>query len=227
MFTPSALDFLKDLANNNNREWFTENRKRYEAAKKELENVVSELIKGVSEFQPLPNTMVKDCIFRINRDVRFSKNKDPYKQFLSMAIGPGGRHSGQIDYYLHIQPNNESFLGAGMYNPEPKSLAKFRQELDFNPQSLKSIIEEATFREFYPVIWGEKLVRTPKGYTEDHPDIELLKRKELFFMHKFSDEEITSASLTDKVLFGCKLIKPYCDYLNFLFFEEKEEEIKL
>ena len=98
MLTQSTFIFLKDLAENNNREWFTENRKRYEAAKKEVEKLVGALLKGVNEFEPLPNTEVKDCIFRINRDIRFSKDKSPYKQWFSAAIGPGGRHSGRIDF---------------------------------------------------------------------------------------------------------------------------------
>lgn len=227
MFTQSSLDFLKDLAKNNNREWFTENRKRYDLAKKELENVVAELIKGISEFEPLPNTQVKDCIFRINRDVRFSKNKEPYKNNLGAAIGPGGRHSGRVDFYIHIQPNGESLLGAGMWNPSPQNLAKFRQELDFNPQALKSIIEAPVFRNYFPEIWGQSLSRMPKGYPENHPDSELLKRKELFFMHKYSDAEVTSKNFIDDVLKGCRLIKPYCDYLNFLFYDEQEETFEL
>lgn len=226
MLTNTTLGFLEDLAENNNRDWFTENRKRYEAAKKEFEIVVTKLIKGVSQFAPLPNTEAKDCIFRINRDVRFSKDKSPYKQWFSAALGVGGRHSGRTDFYLHIQAG-ESFLGSGMWAPEPKHLAKFRQEIDFNPQALKSIIEAPEFRAYFPEIWGETLKRAPKGYAEEHPDIDLLKRKQLFFMHKYTDDEITSPGFVDEVVKGCRLIKPYCDYLNFLFFEEEEETFEL
>lgn len=227
MFTLATIDFLKDLATNNNRDWFAENRKRYETAKKELEKLVEILLKGIGEFEHLSNTEVKDCIFRINRDIRFSKDKSPYKQWLSAAIGPGGRHSGRIDYYLHIQPNGESFLGAGMWNPTPKHLAKFRQEIDFNAQELKGIIEASEFRTFFPEIWGESLSRIPKGYTEEHPEASLLKRKQLFFMHKFTDEALTQSHLADEVILGCRLLKPYCDYLNYLFFDEQEETFEL
>lgn len=226
MLTQSTFIFLKDLAENNNREWFAENRKRYEAAKKEVEKLVGALLKGVNEFEPLPNTEVKDCIFRINRDIRFSKDKAPYKQWLSAAVGPGGRHSGRIDFYLHIQPG-ESFLGAGMWNPTPKQLAKFRQEIDFNPEALKSIIEAPDFRSYFPEAWGESLQRAPKGYPENHPDIELLKRKQLFFMHKYTDAEVTSPDFAAEVVKGCRLIKPYCEFLNYLFFEEAEESFEL
>ncbi len=226
MLTQFTLNFLKELAENNNRDWFTENRKRYEASKKELEKFVAEVLKGVGEFDPLPGTEVKDCIFRINRDIRFSKDKSPYKQWFSVAIGPGGRHSGRIDYYLQIQPG-ESFLGAGMWAPTPKHLAKFRQEIDFNPQELKRIIESSEFRNYFPEIWGESLQRPPKGYTEDHPDLELLKRKQLFFMHKYSDIDVTSPHFAAEVVKGCRLIKPYCDLLNYLFYDEQEEAFDL
>ncbi|MCU0338615.1 MAG: DUF2461 domain-containing protein [Spirosomaceae bacterium] len=227
MLTKATIDFLKDLAANNHREWFDVHRKRYETAKKDLEGLVQTLLTGVGEFENLPNTTVKDCIFRINRDIRFSKDKSPYKQWLSAAIGPGGRHSGRIDYYLHIQPQGESFLGAGMWNPTPKHLAKFRQEIDFNPQSLKGIIEEADFRAFFADIWGESLSRAPKGYAEDHPEAALLKRKQLFFMHKFPDDELIQPDFAPKIIHGCRLLKPYCDYLNYLFFDEEEEVFEL
>ncbi|WP_428661507.1 DUF2461 domain-containing protein [Runella sp.] len=226
MLSQSTLDFLKDLAENNNRDWFAENRKRYDTSKKDLEKLVAALLKGVGEFETLPNTEVKDCIFRINRDIRFSKDKSPYKQWFSAAIGPGGRHSGRTDFYLHIQPG-ESFLGAGMWAPTPKHLAKFRQEIDFNPQELKSIIEAPEFRDYFPEIWGESLQRMPKGYPEDHPDIALLKRKQLFFMHKYSDADVTSPQFASEIIKGCRLIKPYCDFLNYLFFDEQEETFEL
>lgn len=226
MLSQSTLDFLKELAENNNRDWFAENRKRYETSKKDLEKLVAALLKGVGEFEALPNTEVKDCIFRINRDIRFSKDKSPYKQWFSAAIGPGGRHSGRTDFYLHIQPG-ESFLGAGMWAPTPKHLAKFRQEIDFNPQELKGIIEAPEFRDYFPEIWGESLQRMPKGYPEDHPDIALLKRKQLFFMHKYSDADVTSPDFATEIVKGCRLIKPYCDFLNYLFFDEQEETFEL
>jgi uncharacterized protein (TIGR02453 family) len=227
MFTQATLNFLSDLSQNNNREWFTANRPRYDAAKRELENVVGLLLNRVGEFESLPNTQPKDCIFRINRDVRFSKNKDPYKSNLSAAIGPGGRHSGRIDFYFHIQPNGQSLLGAGMWNPTPKQLAAFRQELDFNPARLTDIIQDKNFRAYFPEIWGESLKKIPKGFSEENPNADLLKRKQLFFMHKFTDEAVTSPDFIENILTGCRLIKPYCDFLNTIFFDEVEETFEL
>jgi uncharacterized protein (TIGR02453 family) len=226
-FTKPTFTFLSELVENNHREWFHANRSRYEAAKAELCGVVERVLSGLSAVEPLANTAVKDCIFRINRDIRFSKDKAPYKSNLAFAIGPGGRHSGRIDYYVQIQPGNKSFLGAGMWQPTPTNLAKFRQEIDYNGQELKDIIEAEDFRTYFPEVSGELMKTTPKGYPADHPEIELLRRKELFFIHRFTDKEVMKADFADEVIRGCQLIKPYCDFLNYLFFDEKEEAITL
>ncbi|MFD2572106.1 DUF2461 domain-containing protein [Spirosoma soli] len=225
--TASTLDFLRDLVENNHREWFQANRNRYDAAKTELCGVVERVLVGMSEFEPLAKTAVKDCIFRINRDIRFSKDKAPYKSNLAFAIGPGGRHSGRIDYYVQIQPGNQSFLGAGMWQPTPTNLAKFRQEVDYNVDELKEIIEADEFKAYFPEASGEVMKTSPKGYSADHPEIELLRRKELFFIHRYSDKDVLKPNFADELIRGCRIIKPYCDFLNYLFFDEKEEPVTL
>jgi len=227
VFTAQTFDFLRNLVQNNNREWFQANRSRYDAAKSELCGVVERVLTGLSPFEPLANTAVKDCIFRINRDIRFSKDKAPYKSNLAFAIGPGGRHSGRIDYYVQIQPGNQSFLGAGMWQPTPVNLAKFRQEVDYNVDELKNIIEADEFKGYFPEIHGEMLKVMPKGYPADHPEIDLLRRKELFFVHRYTDKDVLKPNFADEVVRGCRIIKPYCDFLNYLFFDEKEESVTL
>ncbi|MGF7214026.1 uncharacterized protein (TIGR02453 family) [Spirosoma lacussanchae] len=226
-FTNQTFDFLQDLVQHNNREWFQANRARYDTAKAELCGVVERVLTGMSAFEPLANTAVKDCIFRINRDIRFSKDKAPYKSHLAFAIGPGGRHSGRIDYYVQIQPGNQSFLGAGMWQPTPANLAKFRQEIDYNAGELKQIIEAEEFRTYFPEAHGESTKTAPKGYPADHPELDLLRRKELFFVHRFSDKDVLKAGFADEIVKGSRLLKPYCDFLNYLFFDEKEEPILL
>lgn len=226
-FTAPALAFMRDLVQHNNRVWFQANRPRYDAAKAELCGVTERVLAGLSPFEPLANTAVKDCIFRINRDIRFSKDKAPYKPNLAFAIGPGGRQSGRIDYYVHIQPGNQSFLGAGMWQPTPANLAKFRQEVDYNVQELKNIIDADEFRAYFPEASGEVMKTTPKGYPADHPEIELLRRRELFFMHRYTDKDVLKAGFADEIIRGCRIIKPYCDLLNYLFFDEKEEPVEL
>ena len=226
-FTAATLEFMRELVQNNNRDWFQENRSRYDAAKAELVGVTERVLAELSPFEPLANTSPKDCIFRINRDIRFSKDKAPYKSNLAFAIGPGGRHSGRIDYYVHIQPNNQSFLGAGMWQPTTANLAKFRQEVDYNAQELKDIIEAPEFKAYFPEAHGETLKVMPKGYSADHPEIELLRRKELFFMHRYTDKDVLKPNFVDEIVKGCRIIKPYCDLLNYLFYDEKEESITL
>jgi uncharacterized protein (TIGR02453 family) len=223
MLQASTLQFLRELVQNNNRDWFQENRKKYDDSKADFEKLVGAVISDVSKFQDLGNLQVKDCIFRINRDIRFSKNKAPYKSNLSAGIGPGGRSAGKIDYYLHIQPDGQSFLGGGMWDPTTEQLARYRQEIDYNAEELKSIIHDKTFREHFPEIHGEVLKTTPKGYAKDHPEIDLLRRKELFFVHKFSDKDLTSKGFKDQVVHTIQLLKPYCDYMNYILNHVNEE----
>ncbi|TDB67031.1 DUF2461 domain-containing protein [Arundinibacter roseus] len=222
MLSSTTFHFLQELAENNSRDWFQENRRRYEVAKSDFENLVEKLIQEVQTFQDLGATKPKDCIFRINRDVRFSKDKSPYKKWFAAGIGPGGRHSGRVDYYLHVQPGNQTFLGAGMWSPTPEHLAKFRQEIDYNPQDLKKIIENPVFREFFPEIHGETMKTSPKGYDRSHPEIELLRRKQLFFSHTFTDKEVLSPQFVTAVSKGIQLLKPYTDFLNYIFHDEAD-----
>ncbi|MBC8156511.1 MAG: DUF2461 domain-containing protein, partial [Bacteroidetes bacterium] len=153
----------------------------------------------------------------------FARDKSPYKLNLAAGIGAGGRKSGRIDYYFHLQPNGETFIGAGMYQPTPAELATFRQEIDYNPAGLKGIIEADEFRGYFPEIWGETLKTTPKGYPASHPDIDLLKRKQLFFSHRYTDKEVVGPNFADELARGCGLLRPYCDFLNYLFYEEHNE----
>lgn len=221
MLTHTSHQFLKNLELNNNREWFHANRKDYDQVKEDFENLCQMVLAEIVNFQEnLLNTSVKSCIFRINRDVRFSVDKSPYKNHLAAAFGPGGRKSGKVDFYLHIQHNEKSFLGGGMWFPTSTQITSFRQEIDYSPNRLKNIIEEKKFKSYFNEIHGEKLKKTPKGYSAEHPDIELLKYKELFFIHRFTDEETLNKTFVSEVVYGCRILKPYLEYLNNLFFIE-------
>lgn len=218
-----TLHFLSQLAENNNRDWFQENKKQYEAAKADMEKLVGYLIDEVGKFEDLGNIQVKDCMLRIYRDVRFSKNKAPYKNNLAAGIGPGGKSSGKIDYYIQIQPGGLSFLGGGMWEVTTEQLARFRQEIDYNADELKTIIQEKEFHSYFPEIHGDSLKTMPKGYAKDHPETALLKRKQLFFMHRYTDKEVASKDFGSQVLKGIQLLKPFTDYMNYVLYEEAEE----
>ncbi|GGB84586.1 DUF2461 domain-containing protein [Dyadobacter sediminis] len=219
-----TLHFLSQLAENNNRDWFQEHRKDYDAAKADMESLVGYLIQQIGKFQDLGNLQVKECLLRINRDIRFSKNKAPYKNNLSAGIGPGGKSSGKIDYYIQIQPHDQTFLGGGMWETTSEQIARYRQEIDYNADELKTIIEQKEFRDFFPEISGESLKTMPKGYPKDHPEIELLKRKQLFFMHRFTDKEVASKDFGEKVLKGVRILKPFTDYMNYILYEQHTEQ---
>lgn len=222
MLSHHSLQFLRNLEQNNNREWFHANRKDYDQTKQEFEHLCQEILTGIAQFQEnLLNTSVKSCILRINRDIRFSADKSPYKKYVAAGFGPGGKSSGKVDFYLHIQPNGESFLGGGMWAATGSQLVSFRQEIDYSPHILKGIIEAETFKNYFNEIHGERVKKMPKGYSVDHPDIELLKYKQLFFVHKYADAEVLSKTFAEEVINGCQILKPYLDYINNLFYGEE------
>jgi uncharacterized protein (TIGR02453 family) len=224
--TKSTLQYLQDLKNNNTREWFHANKKRYDKVKSDFEETIKELIGSIGEFENMTGVEVKHCNYRIARDVRFTNDKAPYKSWLSASFSEGGRKSGRMDFYLHIQ-EEESFLGGGMWSPTPEQLAKLRQEIDYDAYELKSIIYNQAFVKMFGNIQGEFVKSSPKGYSKDHPEIELLKYKQMFYMHKFTNEEVCSTDFVNKVTETAKTLKPFLDYLNAIFFEHQEPVVKL
>lgn len=216
MIAESTFEFLRKLSRNNNREWFQANKTEYEAVRQNFVDFADKFLDELKATDPaLYDTQIKDCIFRIYRDVRFSKDKSPYKLHFSAAFGAGGRKSGKSDYYLHIQDHG-SFLGGGFWNPTREELAILRQEIDYSPMRIKDIIYNPKFKSRFPAISGDQLVRAPKGYSEDHPDIDLLKYKEMFFMRTYSNEEVKSRHFLNTIVEDAKLLKPFLDYLNEL-----------
>jgi uncharacterized protein (TIGR02453 family) len=220
----STLDFLRTLARNNTREWFHENKKPYEKVKSAHEALIGALIERIGQFENLANVEPKDCNYRIARDIRFTNDKTPYKTWLSASFAEGGRKANRMDYYLHIQPGDASFLGGGMYAPSAGELAKFRQEIDYNVAELRRIIEAPEFVHWFGTGEGVRLKTAPKGYPKDHPDIDLLRLTQLFFLHRFTDAEVQAPDFAERVTEACQVLKPYLDFLNFTFLEEREAE---
>lgn len=215
MYTTLILDFLKDLQKNNNKEWMDAHRPQYEAARDAFKEIISILLAELTRFdEDLTGLTPKDCIFRINRDIRFSKDKTPYKINFGAAMSEGGRHSPNAVYYLHLQPHNESFIAGGMYMPSNEYLAKVRQEVDYNPEELKKIMSAPDFKRYFGQIQGEKLSRPPKGYDADHPNVELLKLKSFIVLHKLTDEEVISENFLPETLRLFQVMQPFIRYLN-------------
>ena len=215
MSRQTILNFLDELKDNNNREWMEAHKNTYQQAKRDFETLVTEVIARLREFdEGVEGLEAKKCIFRLNRDIRFSKDKSPYKLNFGAAMQKGGRKSPFGGYYLHIQPNQESFAGGGIYMPEAANLAKIRQEIDYNANQLKEIIYADEFKKKFGDLWGEKVKTSPKGYSKDHPEIELLKFKSFVVFEKITDEDVLKGNYIDKCIASFKMIKPLNDYLN-------------
>lgn len=213
--TKLILDFLRELNAHNEKEWMEANRKYYQQAREEFKKLTGYVLDALKAFEPgLEGVTVNDCIFRINRDIRFSNDKTPYKPWMSAVMAEGGRHTTNAIYYLHLQPQNESRVAGGIYQPAGEQLRKIRQEVDYNAPELKEIVSEANFRKHFGQIQGEKLSRAPKGYPADHPNIELLKLKSFLAMQSFTDEEVLQEDFAGRVIESFRLVQPFNDYLN-------------
>lgn len=214
MIASSTLQFLLDVAENNNRDWFNENRKVYEAAKKDIESVVAELIAGLVKHEPdFAGLEAKKSMFRIFRDARFSANKAPYKTNMGAWMARGGRKSPFAGFYLHLQPG-ASFLAGGVYHPESKILKGIREGIDYDAQSLRDIITDKTFVNRFGEMEGDKVKTSPKGYSKDHPAIDLLRHKSFLMSVNVSDDEITSSDFVSKALEIYADMVPLNQYLN-------------
>lgn len=213
----STFSFLKELKQNNNRDWFQENKPRYETAKNEFELFVDQLIGELTKFdESIGHHRAKDCIFRIYRDVRFSKDKSPYKTHLGAHITAAAKRSeihSKAGYYIHIGPG-ESMLAGGAYVPQGDWLKAIRQEISYNSDSLKKILNGQKFKTYFGEMEGEKLKRAPKGYEIDHPEIELLKFKSFLATNKVSDKEVTSSTFLQHSVEVFKTLHPFDQFLN-------------
>ena len=212
----TTLDFLKKLKNNNNREWFDSNKNEYLASKEIFEEFVSELIKGINKFDKKVSLDLKpkDCTFRIYKDVRFSKDKTPYKNNMSASINPGGKKSNIPGYYFHLEPD-ACFLAGGVYMPMPDVLKAIRQEIDYNPLPLINILKSASFKkEFNGLDEEDKLKNPPKGFNKDHAHSEILKNKHFIVSRKFENKVILKKEGLSKTLDSFKAMYPFLDYLR-------------
>ena len=210
------LKFLADLAKHNDRDWFEKNKSRYLEAKEEFEEVVAAVLKGLVKFDNgLAGLNPKKLPFRIYRDVRFSKDKRPYKTNMGAGFSPNGKLIQEPGYYLHIQPGNKSFIAGGMYMPDAGNLAKIRQEIDYNPDALRKVLNAKKFRTLFKDFDEfDKLKTAPKGYPKDHPQIEWLKLKSFIVEMSLTDKQVRDKKFVSIVVSGCQAIKPLNDYLR-------------
>lgn len=213
----STLHFLKNLSKNNNREWFTENKYQYIAAHQNVLNLVENLIEKIGAFdEEIMKIDAKKSLYRIYRDVRFSKDKSPYKTNFGagLGMGKGNKISG---YYLHIEPG-KSFLAGGVYQPEPSVLKEIRKEISMNAKEFQEILQQDDFRNNFRGLSVEgKLQRVPNGFEKDDPMAEFLKLKNLIVVHPISDDDLMEENATNNMAKIFQSMKPLNDFLSAPF----------
>jgi len=217
MLEPQTLKFLTQLKKNNNKPWFDAHRAQYEAAKIDFSNFIQLVIDAVQKTDTtITGLTSRDCLFRINRDIRFSKDKTPYKSNFGASIKRGGRKSPFAGYYFHLEPG-ASFIGGGLWMPEAAALKNMRQEIDYNWEEFQSIIQEKTFKKTYDAIYkaGEvSLTTMPKGYEKDNPAAGYLRLKSFIAETRIEDEELTKASLHKKTVAAFEALQPLLHFIN-------------
>jgi uncharacterized protein (TIGR02453 family) len=218
MFLPSTVSFLKELKKNNNKPWFDNHRDKYLSAKTDFENFIEKVLAVTAVFDAdIKELTAKNCTFRINRDIRFSKDKTPYKINMGASLNRGGKKSIFAGYYFHLEPGGKSFAGGGLWMPMPPELKKLRQEIDYCYPEFTKIITSAAFTKQYPGLEmneGNKLVNVPKGYDKDNPAASFLKLKSFVATRDIPDSLLTNAGLVTEVGRAFKALWPLVTFMN-------------
>ena len=210
----ATLSFLNDLSQTNSRPWFDTNRARYQQAAGAFEALVADVIAELGKLEDLGGVTPKDCIFRINRDVRFSRDKSPYKTQMGAVVGPNGRRSLVRSVYVHIEPHDASFIAGGLYEPNSEQLSHVRQHLAQDAQPFREIISAPEFVHWFGDMEGDRLKTAPQGYDRQHPDIDLLRYKQLLAFHRLKDADVVDDALVQRVVGARNAMQPFLAYLE-------------
>ncbi len=217
MLEPQTLKFLKALKKNNNKPWFDVHRAQYEASRIDFSNFIQLVIDQLQKTDPgITGLTSRDCLFRINRDIRFSKDKTPYKSNMGASIKRGGRKSPFAGYYFHCEPGR-SFIGGGLWIPDPAVLKNVRQEIDYNWDEFQSILKNKSFKKIFGDLFLEgdvSLSSMPKGYEKNHPAAVYLKLKSFIAETSVTDEELTRASLHKRTIEAYEALQPLLHFIN-------------
>lgn len=214
MLAKETIDFLKQLEKNNNREWFMANKKKFNNANDNIIALTDHLIGLISKFDPeVSGLEPKSCVFRIYRDVRFSKDKSPYKTNLGAFIAPGGRKSMSPGYYFHVQPKM-FFCACGKHMPDPGETLKIRTAIAAEPNEFRKIVEGKKFADRFGSLHGERLSRPPKGFSVDHEAIEYLKLKSFTVSQEFKEKDAVSPEYPKMLAESFKASYPFVEFLR-------------
>jgi uncharacterized protein (TIGR02453 family) len=216
MINSATFDFLEDLTANNDRDWFQANKLRHDEARNNVLDFADKLITKLSKIDPSVSSELdpKSCVMRIYRDVRFSKDKTPYKTNFGAGFSENGKNFNGAGYYLHIHPEH-SFLAGGCWMPEGDMLKSIRQEIDYNSADFHEIIEDKAFKKYFGAPDSEyKLKTPPKGYQPEHQDIEYLKLKSFTFSHALTRTELIGSNALEEVCNGFIRLYPFITFLR-------------
>lgn len=202
------LEMLAKLKANNNREWFSENKKAFQKEENQVKIFFKEIFEELSKIDDLD----KMQIFRIYRDVRFSKDKSPYKAHFSVGFV---RQKPQLrgGYYLHIE-NDSCFVGGGFWEPNKEDLNRIRKELSIDASELREIIAQKEFKHYFGTLQGEELKTAPRDFDKNHPNIDLIKKKQYLISRSFSTKEVESPQFNEEIIATFKAMRPFFNYMS-------------
>ena len=209
----SNFKFLKDLAKNNDRDWFTENKKRYQTEHEQITEFADALLVKMNEHDLIETPTGKKSLYRIYRDVRFSKDKSPYKTHWAGGFQRATKHR-RGGYFFHIKPGGETFIAGGFWGPNKDDLQRIREEIATDASELRKIIADPKFVSTFGTLDGEQLKTSPKGFDKEHPNVDLLRYKQFLFSKNFSDEEVLRADFVDVANETFKAMRPFFDFMS-------------
>ena len=216
MIRPDTFQFLEEIASNNNRDWFQAHKGLHDAARQDVLEFTAALLRGLSVTDPLISADMdpKNCVLRIYRDIRFSKDKTPYKSHFGIGISPTARNFRGPGYYIHLEPHR-SFVTGGSWMPDRETLHAIRQEIDYNGSEFRAVVGSPAFKKWFAGLDQEDRLKTaPKGYPADHPDIEFLKLKSFTASAGVSNKELLGKEAVSAVLIRLKALYPFMEFLR-------------
>jgi uncharacterized protein (TIGR02453 family) len=205
---PDVLAFYKELEKNNTREWFEPQKSRFKGLEAEIKQYAEEIKQGLSETDEIDRAK----LFRIYRDVRFSKNKTPFKTHFGISFHRKKPHL-RGGYYLHIAAG-DSFIATGFWNPDKDDLFRIRKEMEVDAVELREVMADAELQAHWGGLQGDEVKTAPKGFSKEHADIDLIRKKQYLFIKKFTDKEVLSADFQKQILSHFKAIRPFFDYMS-------------
>jgi len=219
---PSTLKFLEELAKNNDRDWFNNHKEEYTIGYDNMCDFVGQLLIEMNKHDQLENESAKKCLYRIYNDVRFSKDKSPFKTRFAAGIRRATKFK-RGGYYLNISPGN-NYLACGFFNPNAEDLKRIRQDIEFNFEEWNAILNSANIQKNYGDLSGNKVLTAPRGFKKEHEAIDLIRHKQFILRHNFTDQEVISADFVKKVNEVFQSVRPFFDLMSEILITNENGE---